>query len=219
MRFGQTLAAGDFDGDGRDDLAIGAPRFDGQGSPIPTDMGIVAVVYGPPLDPPRVHWFYEHLLYGPGNGEAFDEFGAALAAGDFDGDGVDDLAIGTRGDNPPLIPNTGAVSVIPGRPVAGLTGAPRRLRPVGGSDTVQFEDPAGLIPDYRGGDPHYGSSLAAGDFDGNGFADLAIGAPDRDRSHPPPVQPDTGAVAVLYGLLFADGFEAGYAGAWSSATP
>ncbi len=219
MRFGHTLAAGDFDGDGRDDLAIGAPTFDGQGQPQPVDMGIVAVVYGPPLDPLRVHWLYEHALYGPGP-YAGARFGSALSAGDFDGNGIDDLAIGTpAGALPvPFLGSVGVVSVVPGRPVEGLTGAARKLRPVGALTTLDFVDPAGLIPDYRQGFPAYGASLAAGDFDGSGIADLAIGAPSRDV-FTPTTQPDTGAVAVLYGRLFADGFETGGAGAWSSAVP
>jgi hypothetical protein len=68
---GTALAAGDFDGDGRIDLAVGAPGRDG-----------VAVYTG--LDDPPV-WI---------DGPADSRFGAALAAGDFDGDGVDELAIG-----------------------------------------------------------------------------------------------------------------------------
>jgi hypothetical protein len=103
------------------------------------------------------------------------------------------------------------VSVIRSRLLSGVTGAPRQLRPA-----VPF-DPAGLIPDSPVGTPAHGVSLAAGDFDGNGFADLAIGAPGRNLADPE--RPDAGVTAVLYGRLFADGFEAGGAGAWSSAVP
>jgi hypothetical protein len=46
-----------------------------------------------------VHWITEDSLYGAGNGEHLDQFGAALAAGDFDGDAIDDLAIGAPGED------------------------------------------------------------------------------------------------------------------------
>lgn len=177
--------------------------------------------------------------------EGGDEFGYALAAGDFDLDGFDDLAVGAPGEDgagkvlvvygSPVslilsdhrycgsleavgIGNTGAVSIVPGQLDASLIRAPRQLLPVGALDVLAFQDPAGLIPDYRGGAPIYGWALAAGDFDGNGLADLAIGAPARDRFDPSHTQ-DAGAVAVLYGRVFADGFETGAAGAWSSAAP
>jgi hypothetical protein len=215
MFFGAALAAGDFDADGFDDLAIGAPWFDGQGSPEPEDMGAVSVAYGSEfgLTLLRVHWITEDSLYGAGNGERLDLLGYALAADDFDGDGIDDLAIGAPGEDLETVSalDTGAVSVIPGRLLSGVTGAPRQLRPA-----VPF-DPAGLIPDSPVGGPGYGWALAAGDFDGNGFSDLAIGAPGRDLADPERL--DAGVTAVVYGRLFADGFEFGSAGAWSSAAP
>ena len=40
------------------------------------------------------------LLFDPANPEANDVFGASLAAGDFDGDGFTDLAVGAFADNP-----------------------------------------------------------------------------------------------------------------------
>jgi hypothetical protein len=41
----------------------------------------------------------------------------------------------------------------------------------------------------------FGSALAAGDFDGDGFDDLTVGVPDEDIG----VSVDAGAVNVLYG--------------------
>jgi hypothetical protein len=178
-------------------------------------MGLVAASYGSEfgLTLLRVHLITEDILFGAGNGEVFDYFGAALAAGDFDGDGIDDLAIGARGEDLEASnhEDTGAVSVIPGRLSEGVTGEPRQLRPA-----VPF-DPAGLIPDSPVGTPEHGSALATGDFDGNGFSDLAIGAPGRDLADPE--RPAAGVTAVLYGRLFVDGFETGNVAAWSSAVP
>jgi hypothetical protein len=75
-----------------------------------------------------------------------------------------------------------------------------------------------MIPDEGSWLPYYGSSLAAGDFDGNGFSDLAIGAPGRNQEGPPELL-DSGAVAVVFGQLFLDGFETHDAREWSSVAP
>ena len=61
----------------------------------------------------------------------------------------------------------------------------------------------------------FGAALAAGDFDGNGFADLAIGAPQRQLA--PNIS--VGAVGVVYGQLFLDGLESGDALEWSGVAP
>jgi hypothetical protein len=206
--FGEALAAGDFDGDGYDDLAIGAPDEDGAGG-SPANMGQVSVVYGTAsgLGPYRPFWWSENSLYGVGNSEPGDRFGAALVAGDFTGDGVDDLAVGTEGEGFDW-PDSGAVTIMVGGRGVGLFRAVRRARP--------GALPVGMIPDLENGNPLYGFSLAAGDFDANGFADLAIGAPNRDIFA---VATDAGVVAVLYGNLFRDDFEAGGTRSWAAVTP
>ena len=61
-----------------------------------------------------------------------------------------------------------------------------------------------------------GRALAAGDFDGNGHSDLAIGIPYRDRRRHLQI---VGDEIVLYGALFADGFAAGNDGFWSEFNP
>ena len=62
---------------------------------------------------------------------------------------------------------------------------------------------------------YYGLAVATGDFDGDGYADLAIGAPAEDDGG----LSDVGAAVVLYGSLFSDGFEVQNTGFWSSTVP
>ncbi|MBP9146918.1 MAG: FG-GAP repeat protein [Thermoanaerobaculia bacterium] len=60
-------------------------------------------------------------------------------------------------------------------------------------------------------DHYWGKAMAAGDFDGDGAEDLAVGAPDEYEF--------MGAVTILYGSLFSDGFESQNFNAWSSHVP
>ncbi|GAA4104001.1 hypothetical protein GCM10022214_82880 [Actinomadura miaoliensis] len=89
-RFGAALAAGDFDDDGVDDLAVGVPGEDDGRTPAGHSEGAVQVLHGPSMRQ-RAPIVSQRR---PG---AYDEFGAALAAGDLDGDAVADLAIGAPG--------------------------------------------------------------------------------------------------------------------------
>jgi hypothetical protein len=110
--------------------------------------------------------------------ENADLFGWALAAGDFDADGYDDLGIGVPGEND----RSGAIEIVMGSPW-GLIFA---------HSAFWLPGALGELPEA--GD-YLGLSLASGDFDGDGFADLAIGAPHE--SHGDFWQ--TGAVDVAYG--------------------
>ncbi len=107
----QPTASGDFDGDGRSDLAIGAPMDSVGGH---DDAGAVNVLYGSAgsgLREDADQEFTQDTLGVIATAEANDRFGAALAAGDFDDDGDDDLAIGLPGGRINGV-RAGAVSVL-----------------------------------------------------------------------------------------------------------
>src|SRR5439155_12714791 len=118
--FGSALASGDFNGDGFSDLAIGIPGEDLviNGTTF-TDTGRLVVIYGSAngltaTDTTVPHpQSFEYRDF-PGNNQRGDEeFGDALAWGDFNGDGVGDLAIGIPGTSDSLgAQNVGAVRVI-----------------------------------------------------------------------------------------------------------
>jgi len=95
--FGAALASGDFDGDGRDDLAIGVPEENNIDGDV--DAGMIHVLYGggSGIGTSGDQAFDGDSTGFPGESQPKDHLGQALAAGDFDGDGKDDLAIGAPG--------------------------------------------------------------------------------------------------------------------------
>ena len=179
---GDALAEGDFDGDGFDDLATGA-RLEAIGNLAAA--GAVDVVYGSAnglTESGAQLWSQDSagILFQATIG---DQFGAALSAGDFDGDGFDDLAVGVPGEDA-FADDTGVVQIIYGS-ATGLTAT---------GSTAFGQTSPNIEGDPEAGD-HFGAALAAGDFNSNGFDDLAIGVPDESIDGVPKV----GAVNVIYG--------------------
>jgi len=210
-RFGQALGAGDFDGDGFDDLVVGAPYEDlGAGNTL-VDAGEFTLLYGSGAGAPNWfnlgrtgHWKQSDIFLDPGADQADDRFGWALAAGDFDKDGHDDLAVGYPGEDFGGS-NRGAVTILMGATGTGIWN---------GADLFATE--IGQVPGISQNSQDLGWSLAAGDFDGDGHADLAIGVPYRDISG---IGGDVGRENVLYGALFSDGFFYGFPYYWSAIAP
>jgi hypothetical protein len=168
--FGAAMASGDFNADGYADLAVGNPgEFAGSG-PEPAFGGGVWVFYGGPkgLNLTDPQHFTQDSEGVPGAMEGFDFFGCALAAGDLNGDGRADLAIGAEGDLVNGHKYAGSVTV--------LYGSPTGLSTTG----VQMftQDTEGLPSDAESSDT-FGSALATGDVTGDGYADLAISAPSE----------------------------------------
>jgi hypothetical protein len=159
--FGASLAGGDFDGDGRDDLAVGVlyesvddSGADAHGGGGRGDGdGAIHVIRGSAhgMTLSGQQFLNENSGSVAGQAQSGDQFGWDLAAGNFNGDGRDDLAVGVPRDNQ----GTGAVHV--------LTGSPDGL-----STTVTIR--------VTSIERRFGYSLATGDFDCDGSADLAVGS-------------------------------------------
>jgi hypothetical protein len=191
---GFALAAGDFNGDGHDDLAVSAPGETYYGN---TNTGCVFVAHGGNAALPFGLDFGEvskPLCLDQRQGDRYDigvndknaegldleedwaTVGMSLLAGDWNADGIDDLAIGAPGMRVDGRWRSGAVFVVGGTE-DGLdtrTYSPSffHQETVSGRGTPHTEFPL----TSNTGDLT-GFSLASGDFDGNGFEDLAIGAP------------------------------------------
>jgi hypothetical protein len=183
--FGSALASGDFNFDGKADLAIGAYGHDIPGA---ANAGAVRVLYGSAkgLTTVNSRVLTLNTTGMVGVPAASDRFGYSLAAGNFDGV-ADDLAIGI-----PEHGFGGAVSVVYGS-LGGLSPTPVGP-PFGGGGNKLWSQALTSFPatDYL---DRFGEALATGDFGHDPLEDLAIGVPSKSVAG----VPGAGAVIVLYG--------------------
>jgi hypothetical protein len=181
---GQAVALGDFDKRGglidwdTDELVIGAPQDDWGGA----GTGSIAIFWRDPNNRSSFlkDWLSQDRLNGglfsgaqDGGLEDWDNFGSVFAVGDFDDDGHKDLAIGVPSEDLDAVANAGCVHILYGA-TSGPNGMPFRQSTVFLTRANAFPHPISSTPAQ--GDL-FGASLAAGDFNGDGLDDLAVGAP------------------------------------------
>jgi D-alanyl-D-alanine carboxypeptidase len=176
--YGHAVAAGDFNGDGYDDLAVGAT-----GESVGSEVGAGAVIvsYGCPTGITHIGSHVITQSSTGGTSFADERFGWALAVGDFNHDGYDDLAVGSTGENS----FQGQVTIILGN-ASGLHGA---------ATTISQSNGPG-IPEN--GD-NFGGSLTSGDFNGDNFDDLAVGIYGEGIEGGSGTLNLAGAVAIFFG--------------------
>ncbi|HEY2795905.1 MAG TPA: FG-GAP and VCBS repeat-containing protein, partial [Micromonosporaceae bacterium] len=196
--FGFSLAVGDFDGDHHTDLAVGDP---GENS----SAGTVVILRGSGSSSMLTttgHQTWSQNSSGiPGTSEAGDRFGVSLAVGDFNGDKHPDLAVG--------VPNEADGSVVNGGLVNVIYGSSTGLKSTGAQAWTQ--NSTGVAGTANSGDL-FGYSLAAGDFNGGGKTDLAIGVPQEGLGS----AGMAGSVNVLVGA--AKGLSASGSSQWNQSS-
>jgi len=178
---GSVAGAGDVNGDGKDDVIIGAPYADNNSR---TDSGSSYVVYGS-ATPTNVDL---SALGAAGfridGAAAYDRSGRSVAgAGDVNGDGGDDVIIGAPGADNNSRTDSGSSYVVYGS----ATPTNVDLNTLGAAG---FRIDGAAAYDYSGR-----SVAGAGDVNGDGGDDVIIGAPDADNNS----RSNSGSSYVVYG--------------------
>jgi MYXO-CTERM domain-containing protein len=162
---GASLHALDLNDDGEDDVLLGAPSL---------GSGAVWLLSGPWSEGSTT----DDAAAAFSGAASNDRFGYAMTSADFDGDGIRDLAIGAPGYDSPGT-DAGAVWLYNDGAFGGTVST--------SSASASFRGPSS-------GRPGVGSAVASGDIDGDGYADLVVGAPGGDSGGT-----DSGTVYILNG--------------------
>ena len=182
-----AVLAGDFNGDDTPDLLVTAAAADGPGNARPQagEGYIFLGPFTPDTSRDAAEEEYDAIIYGAA---PEDQLGRAAAVGDFNGDGIDDIALAAPFASPGNAPpEAGTVNIVFGSSDLGrdirridLSAAPADVTILGADE----RDLAGLI-------------LTAADLNADGAADLIIGTLLADGSDN--AREDAGEVYVLFG--------------------
>jgi FG-GAP repeat protein len=170
--FGQTLATGDFNHDGYDDLVIGVPY---ESSDAIQAYGGIWIISGSStgLVAGSAQHFDQDSPGVPGGAEPNDNFGFALAAGDLNGDGYADLAVGVPDEAIGSVQSAGLVNLFYGSPGG-----------ISATGAIAFDQNTAGVPGGAETGDVFGMGLAIGKINGDRYADLAVGTPDEHTSSP-----------------------------------
>jgi hypothetical protein len=180
-----ALAAGDFDGDGNDDLALGECREiadenidDPCGPEELAKGGGIHVHYGSPAGGSfgsRAQTLNQDTAGVPGLAEDADRFGAALAAADVNRDGRDDLIAGAPGEAIGTRAGAGAAWLLYG-------GAQGLLDANGAATAATWNQDTPGVPGVAEKGDTFGAAVASDDGNADGVPDVTIGSPGENAS-------------------------------------
>jgi len=170
--FGSGLFAADLNGDGADELIVGAPTEDRIG----TNSGSVYIFNGSTSginqSPSQI---IDHPTFLANGG-----FGSAIHLADLDGDGYKELLVGARFHDTATDANVGGAWILTGRSTGAFDGSTATL--------ITLSNALGDATDYCG------SALFTHDYSNDGKLDIYIGCPNDDTA-----AADSGAIRIWNG--------------------
>ena len=176
--FGRGLCRGDVNNDGREDVIVGAPgqAYDPTSLVYATTQGSVYIYYGVPSG--EIDFANpSDVKFSPGN-QANANYGYSCLVMDYNGDGFDDLLVGSPYRDVGPNADRGAVFIYQGSNNSAL--------PSIASATLNAPPLLASV--------NFGWSMTKGDFDNNGYDDLAVGSPLFDSAG----VTDSGAVWIFW---------------------
>lgn len=213
---GSSLAAGDINGDRVKDVIVGAPHAAGPNNSRP-NVGEVYVLFGgaalrrfPTRDLANTSTGPDITIYGWGgsDGKAGDRAGTAVASGDVNGDGIDDVIVGAPGEKGPddksragergFAPDAGAVFIFFGSSTPPAVRDASMPLPAGVNMLLYGRlgkaRISALSIDFG---ESAGGAVAVGDVNGDGLTDVIVGA--ASSNGPMDDRLGAGAIYVILG--------------------
>ena len=159
-RLGNAISCGDLNGDGLTDLVVCSQLADGVSDVLLPNSGEVYILFGRTNLASSAVTAADVVLRGMA---IEDRFGTSATVGDVNGDGIADLLVGAP-LNDSFDVDAGRVYVFLGGPALAS----------GAADTADVK--LSGLPTHNS----FGRTIRTGDVDGDGVADILIGAPDAD---------------------------------------